>query len=211
MKPLTYILTLLFLLSSCTASRQAAQSSDSSVSTGTPTTELPEAVTARLGMDLTDSELSCTGRLRMLRDDVVQLNLTFLGMNIGTLEFTPDTVLLVDRVNRQYVRARYSDIDALRERSIDFGVLQGLFWGENMEGRDDGQISWRYTAYDRINRHKIPASHVVRFKSGTTAAGFDMRLSEFGNDRKWSPRTQLDETKFTRRDPNALFKALLNL
>ncbi|MCQ2267165.1 MAG: DUF4292 domain-containing protein [Bacteroidaceae bacterium] len=211
MKPLTYILTLLLLLSSCTASRQAAQSSDSSVSTGAPTTELPEAVTARLAMDLTDSELSCTGRLRMLRDDVVQLNLTFLGMNIGTLEFTPDTVLLVDRVNRQYVRARYGDIDALRERSIDFGVLQGLFWGENMEGRDDGQISWRYTAYDRINRHKIPASHVVRFKSGTTAAGFDMRLSEFGNDRKWPARTQLDETKFTRRDPNALFKALLNL
>lgn len=211
MKPLTYILTLLLLLSSCTASRQAAQSSDSSVSTGTPTTELPEAVTARLGMDLTDSELSCTGRLRMLRDDVVQLNLTFLGMNIGTLEFTPDTVLLVDRVNRQYVRARYTDIDALRERSIDFAALQSLFWGESMEGRDDGQISWRYTAYDRVNRHKIPSSHVVRFRSGTTSAGFDMRLSEFGNDRKWAPRTQLDETKFSRRDPNILFKALLNL
>lgn len=172
---------------------------------------LPEAVTARVGMDITGSDMTCAGRLRMLRDDVVQLNLVFLGMNIGTLEFTPDSILLVDRVNRQYVYATYDAIDAFREREITFPVLQGLFWGESMSGRDDGQILWTYKAYGRVNRHKIPSSHVVRFKDGNLETGFDMTLTEIDNDRRWATRTQIDTSKFTRRDPNLLFRALLNM
>lgn len=207
-----YILLAAVLMASCSASRQAAtKSAGQTAGTTITINDEREAVTARLNMDITDTELSCSGRLRMLRDDVVQLNLVFLGMNIGTLEFTPDTVLLVDRINRQYVRARYQDIDALRERDITFPVLQGLFWGENVSGRDDGQITWRYTAFDKINRHKIPAGHEVRFKQGSTQAGFDMTLSEFASSRNWDTRTSIDESKFQRRDANLLFKSMLKL
>lgn len=201
MKHIFYIALAALLLTACSATKNLTQ-------TDTPQAE---AVSARIGMDLTETDLSCTGRLRMLRDDVVQLNLVFLGMNIGTLEFTPDTVLLVDRVNKQYVRARYQDIYAFEERNMDFRALQALFWGDNISGRDDGQLTWRYTAIGRVNKHKIPSAHEVRFKSGATSAGFDMRLNEITGDRKWKTRTHIDETKFTRRDPNILFKALLSM
>ena len=210
MKRICYILAAVMLLASCSASRHATETGGTT-STATATATQAEAVTARIGLSVYDSDLSCSGRLRMLRDDVVQLNLVFLGMNIGTLEFMPDTVLLIDRLNKQYVRARYSDIDMLRERGIAFKELQGLFWGANMNGREDENLSWTYGAFSKVNRRKIPSAHKVRFKSGTLTTGFDMELSELNGETGWATRTTLNESEYTRRNANALFKALLNM
>ena len=209
MRKIYYLLLAILLLASCSAGRNAARHEAPATETAS-TENLPEAVTARIGMSVYDSDLTCSGKLRMLRDDVVQLNLVFLGMNIGTLEFVPDTVLLIDRVNKQYVRARYDDIDALRERHIRFPELQALFWGENMNGRDEGGLSWTYKAFGKVNRHKIPSAHQVRFNTETQTAGFDMELTEIGNDRNWPVRTTLNESEYTRRNANALFKALIS-
>lgn len=170
-----------------------------------------EVVTARVAMEIVDEDMSPTGKLRMQRDEVVQLNLVMMGMNIATLEFTPDSVLLVDRINKQYVHSRYDEIEALKSRNIDFAVMQSLFWGDDMRGREEDLFSWKYTAIGRINNHKIPSTHEVRFKSGSTEAGFDMMLSEFDNNRKWSPRTQIDKENYTKRNANILFNALMSL
>lgn len=75
-------------------------------------------------------DVSVSGTLRMKRDDVVQLSLTVLGMEVGRMEFTPDDVLVVDRINKQYVRAAYTDVDFLRQAELDFYSLQALFWDE---------------------------------------------------------------------------------
>lgn len=209
MKKVILLLTTILLLASCSAGRHTA--ADGTASTLGSATPQAEAITARIGMSIYDSDLSCTGKLRMLRDDVVQINLIFLGMNIGTLEFMPDTVLLIDRINKQYVRARYADIDMLRERQIAFPELQGLFWGASMNGREDEELSWTYPAFGKVNKRKIPSAHQVRFKSGNLTAGFDMELTELSGDRNWTTRTQFDESEYTRRNANALFKALLNM
>ena len=44
-----------------------------------------------------------------------------------------------------------------------------------------------------------------------TKAGFDMELTEIGNDRNWPVRTTLNESEYTRRNANALFKALISM
>lgn len=198
-----FILLVAAMLTSCSATKQLTKGQ------AAETTAQAEAVSARVAMDIQGADLSCTGRLRMLRDDVVQLNLTFMGMNVGTLEFTPDSVLLVDRINRRYVYARYQDVTVLRERSIDFAKLQGLFWGENGVGYDDSQLLWRYTAMGRVNGHKIPSRHEARFRHGQSETGFDMELTEITNDRKWATRTVIDQSKFSLQDANALFKVLM--
>lgn len=74
--------------------------------------------------------LSANGTLRMKRDDVVQLSVTFLGMEVGRLEFTPQDVLIVDRLNKQYVRAAYSEVSFLKKANLDFYALQSVFWNE---------------------------------------------------------------------------------
>lgn len=94
--------------------------------------ERPAALTARASITLGtgSKDISVNGTLRMKRDDVIRLSLTFLGMEVGRMEFTPDDVLLLDKFNKQYVRVSYSEIDFLEHARLDFNALQALFWDE---------------------------------------------------------------------------------
>ena len=74
--------------------------------------------------------LSVNGKLQMKRDNVIRISLRFLGMEVGLLEFTPQDVLVIDRINKQYVRATYSDVSFLKQAELDFYSLQSLFWNE---------------------------------------------------------------------------------
>lgn len=75
-------------------------------------------------------QVQVNGSLKMKRDALVQLSFTFLGFEVGRIEFTPTDVLLVDRANKRYVRAKYSDVDVLNEANLNFNTLQALFWNE---------------------------------------------------------------------------------
>ena len=71
------------------------------------------------------------GSLRMKRNDVIQLSLTFMGlMEVGRLEFTRDNVLFIDRIHQRYARVSYSQIDFLSAADLDFYALQAIFWNE---------------------------------------------------------------------------------
>lgn len=91
-----------------------------------------KTITARIKMSLNagGKDISAGGTLRMKRDDVVQLSLTFLGFEVARMEFSPNDVLLIDRYNKRYVRAKYSDMKFLQQAGLDFNALQALFWGE---------------------------------------------------------------------------------
>jgi hypothetical protein len=76
-------------------------------------------------------KLNLTGNLRMKRDDVIRLQLMAFGfVEAGRIEFTKDYVLIVDRINKQFIRAPYRYIDFLRNSGINFFTLQSLFWNE---------------------------------------------------------------------------------
>ena len=75
-------------------------------------------------------DLSVNGKLQMKRNNVIRLSLRFLGMEVGLMEFTPNDVLVVDRMNKQFVRAKYGEVSFLRQAGLDFYALQSLFWNE---------------------------------------------------------------------------------
>ena len=78
-----------------------------------------------------DKEISLTGNLRMKRNDVIRLQLMAFGLvEAARLEFTQDDVLIMDRINKQFLKAPYSDVDFLRNSGINFNTLQALFWNE---------------------------------------------------------------------------------
>ena len=77
------------------------------------------------------NKLNVGGRLRMKRNEVVQLSLMPYGLvEVGVVELTPDYFLLVDKWGKQYVRARWSDVKAFDRANIDFYTFQALFWEE---------------------------------------------------------------------------------
>ncbi len=113
-----------------------------------PAVKPMECVTSKLKFSVTvgSQNLSIGGQLKMKRNDVIRIQLMALGiMEAGRLEFTPDYVLMMDRINKQYVKASYDDVEFLRQSGINFYTLQALFAGELFEpGRqtpDPGSFS----------------------------------------------------------------------
>ena len=91
-------------------------------------------------------DISVSGKLQMRRDEVIRITLTPFGlMEAGRIEFAPDYVLVVDRINKQYIKATYKDVDFLRNSGLDFYTLQALFWNELFIPRknmvSDGDLS----------------------------------------------------------------------
>lgn len=74
------------------------------------------------------------GSIHMRRDSVIriQLFIPILGSEVGRLEFTPDYVLIVDRMHKEYVKEDYKQLSFLRDNGLDFYGLQALFWNELM-------------------------------------------------------------------------------
>jgi len=76
-------------------------------------------------------QMTLTGNLKMKRDDVIRLQLMAFGfVEAGRLEFTKEYVLIMDRINKLYLKVPYIQMDFLRNSNIDFNVLQALFWNE---------------------------------------------------------------------------------
>jgi hypothetical protein len=75
--------------------------------------------------------MTLTGSLKMKRDDVIRLQLMAFGfVEAGRLEFTQDYVLIVDRINKQYLKVPYAQLEFFRHSGVDFFMLQSLFWNE---------------------------------------------------------------------------------
>ena len=96
-------------------------------------TQKQDFVTSKVKFSIEVGQLrqSLTGNLKMKRNEVIRLQLMAFGfVEAARMEFTPDNVLIMDRINKQYLRVPYHYVDFLRESGINFYTLQALFWNE---------------------------------------------------------------------------------
>ena len=85
----------------------------------------------KFSVEVGNRQMTLTGNLKMKRDDVIRLQLMAFGfVEAGRLEFTKDYVLIVDRINKQYLKVPYAQLDFFRHSGVDFNMLQSLFWNE---------------------------------------------------------------------------------
>ena len=147
MKTVHYILTMLIvvLLAGCSSHKSVVSGADGSDATFAATDFLQKVtdqnmkqdfVTAKLkfSAEMGSQNVSVSGSLRMKRDAVIRIQLTALGlMEVGRLEFTPDYVLIMDRIHKQYIKAPYNKVDFMQSSGINFYTLQSLFWNELFE------------------------------------------------------------------------------
>jgi hypothetical protein len=85
----------------------------------------------KFSVEVGNQQLTLTGNLKMKRDDVIRLQLMAFGfVEAGRLEFTKDYVLIMDRINKQFIKANYNQLDFMRNSGLNFYSLQALFWNE---------------------------------------------------------------------------------
>ena len=77
-------------------------------------------------------DVTVPGSVHMRKNEVIRLQLfvPILGSEVGRLEFTPDYVLIIDRMHKEYVQADYNQLDFLKNNGLTFYSLQALFWNE---------------------------------------------------------------------------------
>ena len=85
----------------------------------------------KFSVEVGAQKLTLTGNLKMKRDDVIRLQLMAFGfVEAGRIEMTKDYVLIMDRINKQYLKAPWMQVDFLRNSGLDFSSMQALFWNE---------------------------------------------------------------------------------
>ena len=79
-----------------------------------------------------DKDITLPGYLRMRKDQVIRLQLCIplVGTEVARIDFYPDSVLIMDRYHKKYVKASYSQVPFLKKQGISFYSLQALFWNQ---------------------------------------------------------------------------------
>lgn len=148
---------------------------------------------------------SVEGKLQMRKNQVVRITLSPLGiMEVGRLEFTPDYVLVVDRINKEYVKASYNDLDFLRDNGLDFYSLQALFWNQLFLPNTDRLTDSVLRNFDvdlnaTANRKVMMKSKDLQFTWITTpeSGRIDAAQVEFGKGTAHSSTASWEYSGFT--------------
>ncbi|MBR5149085.1 MAG: DUF4292 domain-containing protein [Bacteroidaceae bacterium] len=82
------------------------------------------AITLDYGM----GSVNVKGRLKMRRDEAIQMTITALGlMEVACVEFTPQHIYIIDRINKRYTKVDYAS-GMLSNIGVNFETIQSLFW-----------------------------------------------------------------------------------
>lgn len=136
------VLALPLVLASCGSKKKVAQSPVQTQSSKAKATFIEQVkdnaqtgrfITSKVkfSVEVGQQKLTLTGNLKMKRDDVIRLQLMAFGfVEAGRIELTKEYVLIMDRINKQYLKAPYISVDFLRNSGLNFNTLQALFWNE---------------------------------------------------------------------------------
>lgn len=118
--------------------------------------------------------INVDGKIQLRYGEVMRVLITPYGlMEVARLEFTPDYVMLVNRMGNEYVKVSYDDLNAMGGTSIDFNKLQNVVWKQSF-----------------IPGNKIDLAFDIPGVSGKT--GLTLTLGKVSNDPNWDARTVLN-------------------
>lgn len=109
--------------------RLKKQYSEQVVQLAKPQAELTN-LTARtsITLDYGVGSVNVKGRLKMRHDEAIQMIITALGlMEVACVEFTPQHIYLIDRINKRYTKIDYAS-GMLNNIGVNFETIQSLFW-----------------------------------------------------------------------------------
>ena len=211
---LLLVISLPLLFVACRSSRHATKSGIPAVEKRSAVTTV-KAVTAKMNLTLESGSKSVDvgGSLRLKRDEVIQLNLTYtliITVNVGTMEITPDYILILDRFNKRYCRVSYSDVPQLAEAGIDFAYLQRVFWGEAGESPRKELVEWTYAGWTALGDGQFPGQTTFTAKAGSVPCRAVISLSNIRENDNWETRTEIS-SKYTPVSLSAVMNALMSV
>lgn len=131
MKRFVYLLLVVVVLAGCKSSKRLATSE-----TKTPVSSY---LTSRLQLTIPNKKggsMSVGGTMKMKTHERVQVSLLMpiLRTEVARIEITPDEVLLVDRMNRRFVRATKEELKGMLPKNAEFSRLEKILMDASLPG-----------------------------------------------------------------------------
>ena len=107
MKNRTYILLLcaVFLLCGCASKKHTVKPTEQQPDQTTPTWHTAQAANTQLTLDVDMQRYSVMCQIQAVRDSMIVISvMPMLNMELLRLEFTPDTAIVIDKINRRYTK-----------------------------------------------------------------------------------------------------------
>ena len=146
----------------------------------------------KVNLKMNNKSVSTSGHLRMRWNDVIQISLVdpVLGIaEIGRMEFSKDNVLVVDRINKQYLQETYASLSSLAKSELSYEYVQALFWSESQKPNNDNIT------------YKIPLKNPVTL---------NLELDNVNHKDSWDAHYEVS-SKYKKVTPEDLFKSLTSM
>lgn len=72
---------------------------------------------------------SVNAKFRMIRDSVVWISASKLGFEVGRILITQDSVFLMERLQKTYIKSSFDELSELAGLSLDFNFVQDFLMG----------------------------------------------------------------------------------
>lgn len=143
-----YLLLLLpaMLLFSCKVKQEAAFSSSTLPALTAQEVLQRSAINQNYGeltskVDITyingDQKQAVGARIRMQQDSVIWVSIApLLGIELVRAKITPDSLMLVDRINKRYYLGSFERVNEMLKVNLTFQMLQALLTGNALEFHD---------------------------------------------------------------------------
>lgn len=138
------------------------------------------------------------GMLRMRRDSMIVLSVAKYGIEGARVFFSPDSILILERLNKHYILLDYADFNRLffLEKEVTFAKIQSFFWnGENNSSETSRgywgmifpfEVQVRRADFERIRNYNIPKHTQFRLKCFETDLRLDVKLTKVKINYDWS-------------------------
>lgn len=154
-----------------------------------------QTLSARLNMDLAigTRALSSKASLRMVRNNALQLSIQPLfGVEMFRLHVDPDSLILLDRMNRQYVKESIESLKKTHPVGFDFYSLQALFSNAIfVSGKPEADDS----DYGKFTYSQ--PSGVYQLAAKDAASGIEYSFTVNGDDRVTFSHLLLPDKKYS--------------
>ena len=131
MKRFVYLLLVVVVLAGCKSSRRLATSETKAPVSSYLTSKLQLTIPNKKG-----GSMSVGGTMKMKTHERVQVSLLMpiLRTEVARIEITPDEVLLVDRMNRRFVRATKEELKGMLPKNAELSRLEKILMDASLPG-----------------------------------------------------------------------------
>lgn len=138
--------------------------------------------------------------LKMKKDSIMWVSITALGIEAGRALIFPDSVMVIDRLNRKYFIYDFSYLEKLAKLPVSFDQLQNILWGnppypthQYRLSEDEGMVQMKFEQLPLENRISLDKNLRVQNSMMVHQAenrSMDIQYASFSKiDKQWLPLT----------------------